>query len=827
MTRGRSSRTCTRTARRRCRPSWHERRGDRLVRAALHGRARRRRAQIPWDRGEAHPLLRGVDGGSAGLRGEGRRALVVGAGLGFDAEHLAALGFATTAFDVAPTAVAWRASASPAARSTTASPTCSTSRASGRARSTSSSRSSPCRRCRRSCGRPATAAIASTVAPGGTLFVVSGDPRRRARARPAVAAHPRAGRGLRGRRPGARAPRPRRRSRARPASGAGSPCSPRPGGVAARRRGHPPSDGAADRGLRADRRHADRGAGRPRRLDRLALPAALRLAGAASRRCWATSRTGAGCSRPTRGHAHASAATATARWCSRPTSTPTAGVLQVVDSMPIRDEAPDVVRVARCLEGRVPCGWSSSCASTSAASCRGCGAARTAGSPRSPVPDAVHLIPGRPTRGRDLTTVAEFELDAGRGGAVRAHLVPVARAEPRPSTASPRRRTRRAWWEEWSGARARSTGAHGDLVRRSLITLKALTYAPTGGIVAAPTTSLPEQIGGVRNWDYRFCWVRDATLTLQSLMHAGYIDEARAWRDWLLRAVAGSPDGDADHVRAGGRAAPDRAGARLAAGLRGLAPGAHRQRRLRPVPARRLRRADGRAAPGARGRARRPSDAAWRLQLALLDFLEGAWDEPDEGIWEVRGERRHFIHSKVMAWVAFDRAVRTVEQLRRTDGPVERWRALRDRIHGEVCERGFDAERGTFTQSYGSRGLDAATLMIPLVGFLPPDDPRVVGTVEAIQRELMRDGFVLRYDTDGGRRRPAAGRGRVPALLVLARRLPDADRPPRRGRASCSTGSPAWPTTSACSRRSTTRAGPAGRATSRRRSRTSGSSTPR
>ncbi|HWT24352.1 MAG TPA: glycoside hydrolase family 15 protein [Solirubrobacteraceae bacterium] len=419
------------------------------------------------------------------------------------------------------------------------------------------------------------------------------------------------------------------------------------------------------------------------------------------------------------------------------------GVLQVVDSMPIRDEAPDVVRVARCLEGRVPVRmelvlrfdfghivpWVRRYEDS--------GLVAVAG------PEAVHLIPGRPTRGKDLTTVAEFELDAGDDVAFVLTWFPSHEPVPDPVDGVAATEDTTRWWQEWSGRSEVS-----DLVQRSLITLKALTYAPTGGIVAAPTTSLPEQLGGVRNWDYRFCWVRDATLTLQSLLYGGYVDEARAWRDWLLRAVAGSPgEMQIMYGPAGERrltelvldwlpgyegAAPVRIGNAAAAQFQldvyGELMDAMHQARLGGLE---------------------PDEAAWRLQVALMNYLEGAWDEPDEGIWEVRGPRRHFTHSRVMCWVAFDRAVRTVEETG-LDGAVDRWRAAREAVHREVCERAWDPDRRTFTQAYGERGLDAATLLIPTVGFLPPRDERVVGTIEAIQRDLCRDGFVLRYDTAMG-----------------------------------------------------------------------------
>jgi GH15 family glucan-1,4-alpha-glucosidase len=302
------------------------------------------------------------------------------------------------------------------------------------------------------------------------------------------------------------------------------------------------------------------------------------------------------------------------------------------------------------------------------------------------------------------------------------------------------------WWREWAGrgtATATATGEWGEAVTRSLITLKALTFEPTGGIVAAATTSLPEALGGVRNWDYRYCWVRDATFTLYSLMVAGYSEEAGAWRDWLLRAVAGDPaDLQIMYGAAGER--------RLTELELDWLPGYEGSRPVRI----------GNAASGqfqldvygeimdalhqARRRGLEANEAAWSLQRTLLEFLESAWRQPDEGIWEVRGPRRHFTHSKVMAWVALDRSVQAVERFGE-DGPVGRWRALRDEIHQEVCREGFDSERQTFTQYYGSSELDAALLMVPLVGFLPADDPRVRGTAAAVERELCPDGLVMRY----------------------------------------------------------------------------------
>jgi len=299
-------------------------------------------------------------------------------------------------------------------------------------------------------------------------------------------------------------------------------------------------------------------------------------------------------------------------------------------------------------------------------------------------------------------------------------------------------------WRKWS-ERCTYQGRWREAVVRSLITLKALTYAPTGGVVAAPTTSLPEQPGGTRNWDYRYCWLRDATFTLNALLLAGYQDEAIAWREWLLRAVAGSPDdlqilysvtGERrlDEYEVGwlpgyGNAAPVRVG-----------NAAWKQFQLdvygEVMDTLHLARAAGLES----------EPAVWRIQVALLRHLEANWQRPDEGIWEMRGPHRHFTHSKVMAWVAFDRAVKDAAAFG-LDGPVERWRQQRDAIHAQVCESGFDVRRNAFVQSYGSPHLDASLLLLPQVGFLPPDDPRVRGTVDAIERELVVDGLVLRYST--------------------------------------------------------------------------------
>lgn len=303
-----------------------------------------------------------------------------------------------------------------------------------------------------------------------------------------------------------------------------------------------------------------------------------------------------------------------------------------------------------------------------------------------------------------------------------------------------------AWWTRWA-QRCSYDGRWAEAVRRSLVTLKALTFAPTGGIVAAVTTSIPERLGGVRNWDYRYCWLRDATFTLNALLTNGYHEEAVAWRDWLVRAVAGDPSQmQIMYSVEGGRRLPELTLDWLP-GYAGSAPvrvgnAAAQQFQLDVF---------GEVMDtlhDARRSGLEPDPVAWRVQRALLDHLESRWEEPDEGLWEIRGPRRHFTHSKLMAWVAFDRAVKAVET-RGLDGPAERWRRLRDRMREEICTKGFDERIGAFTQAYATTALDASLLMIPLVGFLPATDPRVVGTVRAIEKELLRDGLVQRYVAAG------------------------------------------------------------------------------
>jgi GH15 family glucan-1,4-alpha-glucosidase len=395
-------------------------------------------------------------------------------------------------------------------------------------------------------------------------------------------------------------------------------------------------------------------------------------------------------------------------------------------------------------------------------------------------PDMVVLKADVPMRGEGLTTVSEFSISAGE--TVSFVLTYSPSHNPVPSAVNPDKALRdtEAFWREWTG-RSQYTGEWPEAVGRSLLTLKALTYRPTGGIVAAPTTSLPEHIGGTRNWDYRYCWLRDATLTLLTLMDAGYYEEAEAWRDWLLRAIAGSPS----QVQIMYGIAGERD---LREWTASWLPGYEGSRPVRI----------GNAASdqlqhdvfgevldalhhGRKGGLPKSEDS-WHLQRALVTHLEGVWSQPDYGIWEVRGDRQHFTHSKVMAWVALDRVVKGVEEFG-LEGPVERWRALRDHIHDEVCRYAFDAELGAFTQSYGSKQLDASVLLLPLVGFLPPTDARVRGTVEAIERRLMVDGLVLRYDTASTDDGLPAGEGAFLACsfwladnLILLGRTADARR---------------------------------------------------
>ncbi|MER7281223.1 glycoside hydrolase family 15 protein [Dactylosporangium sp. NPDC000244] len=420
------------------------------------------------------------------------------------------------------------------------------------------------------------------------------------------------------------------------------------------------------------------------------------------------------------------------------------GEVRIIDCMPPRGEAADVVRIVEGVRGQVRMHtelvlrfdyghvtpWLRSCDS---------GMRAIAG------PDAAWLSAGVPQHSADGTVSADFTVGAGQRIPFvltyqRSHRPVPARVDPEQALRDTHR-----FWSDWIES-GMHDGPWAEPVRRSLILLKALTYAPTGGIVAAATTSLPEEPGGSRNWDYRYCWLRDATFTLQALLGTGHVAEARAWREWLLRAIAGDPaDLQIMYGLDGTRRVPESTVDWLP-GHRGSAPvrignAAAGQRQLdvwgEVLDGLHLARESGIVA----------TDDAWDRQRDLLEHLEGHWREPDSSLWEVRGERQQYVHSKVMAWAGFDRAIRTVERLG-LPGPVDAWRRTRDAIHAEVCERGFDSERNTFTQCYGSARMDAALLLIPRAGFLPYDDPRVVGTIDAIQRDLSRDGLLMRYRDD-------------------------------------------------------------------------------
>jgi GH15 family glucan-1,4-alpha-glucosidase len=420
----------------------------------------------------------------------------------------------------------------------------------------------------------------------------------------------------------------------------------------------------------------------------------------------------------------------------------------VTDFMPMRDAVPHVIRIVRGVRGQMPMRtelvvrfdyglivpW--------VRKAKGGGIRAIAG------PDSIALQSDVPLRGENLTTVAEFDVAPGdvvslvltwHPSHVKAphEIDPIAVVDG----------TERAW-REWS-AQSTYRGPSRGIVERSLVTLKALTHTTTGGIVAAPTTSLPEAIGGPRNWDYRYGWVRDATFTLLALLHSGFREEACSWREWLLRAVAGDPSKLQIMYAVDGRRRLDEQEIPWLPGYEGSAPvrvgnAAFQQNQLdvygEIMDA--LHQCHTHGVPA--------EEDAWNLRLAMLEFLETCWNKPDEGIWEVRGPARQFTHSKVMAWVAFDRAVRGLDS--RGDGVdrarLERWRALRARMHREICAHGYNSDLGAFVQEYGGKALDASLLMMPLVGFLPPTDARVLGTVQAIEARLLEGGFVRRYESD-------------------------------------------------------------------------------
>jgi GH15 family glucan-1,4-alpha-glucosidase len=420
------------------------------------------------------------------------------------------------------------------------------------------------------------------------------------------------------------------------------------------------------------------------------------------------------------------------------------GSVRVIDFMPPREAKPDIVRIVEGLEGAVEMRtelvirldygsvipWVRRLDERTLVAIGG--------------PDGLLLRTPVELQPDGMTHAARFTVRAGERVPFVLTWFPAHEALPQPVVAEEALEETEEMWRGWIGA-CRYDGDYGEAVHTSLMVLKALTYGPTGGIVAAPTTSLPELIGGSRNWDYRYCWLRDATFTLYALMNAGYTSEARAWRDWLLRSVAGDPAKAQILYGVGGQRRISEVELPWLPGYAGSRPvrignAAHEQFQLDVY---------GEVMDvlhQARVHGLEANDHAWSLQRTLMEFLEGAWDGPDEGIWEVRGPRRHFTHSKVLAWVAFDRAVQGVERFG-LEGPVDRWRRVRADIHDEVCREGFNTELGSFTQSYGSTELDASTLLIPILGFLPPQDQRVVGTIEAVQRELTRDGFVERYAT--------------------------------------------------------------------------------
>ncbi|VVE15307.1 glucoamylase [Pandoraea capi] len=425
------------------------------------------------------------------------------------------------------------------------------------------------------------------------------------------------------------------------------------------------------------------------------------------------------------------------------------GCVAVIDFMPLRDGAADLVRLVKGVHGTVSMSmelilrfdygasvpWSRPLDSDDPT---GPGMRLIAGPDKVVMRTPVEIqdVPG--------SLRARFDVKAGETVPFVLSRVSSHHADPREIDPLAALTDTERYWRAWAN-RCQLDGRWSSAIRRSLIVLKALTFVPTGGVVAAPTTSLPEQLGGERNWDYRYCWLRDATLTLQALMLGGYYTEASDWSRWLVRAVAGAPsqvqimyglsgerrlpEWEVDWLPGYEGSKPVRVGngavGQLQLDVYGEVMDAMHQSRLGGLP---------------------PDDATWEVQTKLVAHLETVWREPDEGIWEVRGGRQHFTYSKVMAWVAFDRAIKSAERFD-LPGPVAHWRQLCKEIHADVCANGFDKSRNAFMQAYGSSEMDASVLMIPLVGFLPPDDPRVIGTVEAVERELMKDGLVQRYRT--------------------------------------------------------------------------------
>jgi GH15 family glucan-1,4-alpha-glucosidase len=458
------------------------------------------------------------------------------------------------------------------------------------------------------------------------------------------------------------------------------------------------------------------------------------------------------------------------------------GAVRLIDCMPPRDEHVDVIRIVEGLRGTVPMRMTLTPRFdygrlVPAVARFDGGAFAVAG------PDALCLFTPETMEASHARGTATFTISEGER--VPFQLAWYASHLARPEPVDPFNMIARteSWWREWS-ARCTYEGAYRDDVIRSLITLKALTYAPTGAIVAALTTSLPEEIGGERNWDYRFCWLRDGAFTLAPLVHSGYLEEAVAWRDWLFRSIAGDPGQLQLMYGIGGEHRLTELELPWLAGYEGSKPvrignAASEQFQLDifgEVLA---------VMYGAweAGLPTRDSSRSPGIELtALIEMVERVWREPDEGIWEVRGERQHFTYSKVSAWTAIDRAVRFAEATGHP-APLDRWRAVRDEIHAEVCDRGFDVEKNTFVQYYGAKGLDASLLLIPIFGFLPADDPRVLGTIDAIQREICTGPFVWRYSTDVGVDGLAGSEGAflicsfwLVSALAMAGRVDDAKR---------------------------------------------------
>jgi GH15 family glucan-1,4-alpha-glucosidase len=428
------------------------------------------------------------------------------------------------------------------------------------------------------------------------------------------------------------------------------------------------------------------------------------------------------------------------------------GAVLLIDFMPPRGKASDICRIVVGERGRVVMHMELIMRFSYGAAVPWVTRADDGGVDYVAGPDRVILRTDVRLSGQDMKTVAEFTVDEGQR--IPFVLTYAASYQPRPEPIDPEAALEdsEAFWTEWSSRYRQEIDNAGtpepwsDMMMRSLIVLKSLTYAPTGGIVAAPTCSLPETLGGARNWDYRFCWIRDATLTLLALMNGGYFEEAEAWRDWLLRAAAGNPDQmqimygvagerrllewSVDWLAGYENSQPVRVGnaahAQLQLDVYGELMDALHQARLGGLP---------------------ESEPAWSMQKVMLEHLENIWREPDQGIWETREPARHFTYSKVMCWVAFDRGVKSAEKFE-LDGPLDHWRALRDEIHRDVCANAFDAEMNSFVESYGSKMLDASLLLLPSVGFLPPDDPRILGTLAAVEKRLFVKGFVFRHDAE-------------------------------------------------------------------------------